>query len=106
MHEFQQLTGDTLYSIINSYRKKARLDICARGFWQIGCIAFFDVKVLNPNAKRYLNEEISKTCELNEKEKRSLYHKRNIEIEHGNFTPLLMTGTTRMVKNAARFTRA
>lgn len=69
-------------------------------------MAFFDVRVLNPNAKRYVNEEISKTCEVNEKEKRSLYNKRNIEIEHGSFTPLLMTGTTRMVQNAARFTRA
>lgn len=69
-------------------------------------MAFFDVRVLNPNAKRYVNEEISKTCEVNEKEKRSLYNKRNIEIEHGSFLPLLMTGTTRMVQNAARFTRA
>ena len=40
------------------------------------------------------------------KKKREVYIIRETEIGHGNFTPLLMTGTTRMVKNAARFTRA
>ena len=69
--QLQQLTGEILNSstIIGN---EARSDICARGFWQAGQIAFFDVRVFNPIAKRYVNQDISKTYEINEKEKKKL----------------------------------
>ena len=63
--------------IINSLEKSSsstltgnevRLDICARGFWQAGQMAFFDGRFFKPNAKRYANQDISKTYEFNEKE--------------------------------------
>ena len=47
---------------------EVRLDVCARGFWQAGQIAPFDVRVFNPNARRYAKRELSKTYQLNEKE--------------------------------------
>ena len=56
-------------------------------------MAFFDVRVFNPNAKRYVNQDISKTYELNKKEKKRLHNERVIEIEHGSFTPLTMSAT-------------
>ena len=44
-------------------------------------MAFFDVKVLKPNAKRFVNQDISKIYELTEKKKR-LYNVRITEIEY------------------------
>ena len=40
---------------------EVRLDVCARGFWQAGQMAFFDVRVFSPNARRYAKQELSKT---------------------------------------------
>ena len=37
-------------------------------------MAFFDVRVFNPIAKRYVNQEIWKTYEVNEREKKKLYN--------------------------------
>ena len=80
--QLQQLTGDILHpSTITG--NEARLDICARGFSEAGQMAFFDVRVFNPTAKRYVNQEISKTYEVNEREKKKLYNERKLPIEHG-----------------------
>ena len=65
--QLQQLTGETLQSSTLT-GNEVRLDICARGFWQAGQMALFDERVFNPNAKRYANQDISKTYEFNEKE--------------------------------------
>ena len=72
---------------------KVRLDVCARGFWQAGQMTFFDVRVFNPNARRYAKQEHSKTYQLNEKEKERLYNERIMQVEHGTFTPLVMSAT-------------
>ena len=80
-----------------------RLDICARGLWQAGQMAFFDVRVFNPTAKRYMNQEISKTYEVNEREKKKLYNERILQIEHGSFTPLVMSATGGMGRECKKF---
>ena len=56
-------------------------------------MAFFDVRVFNPTAKRYANQEISKTYEVNEREKNKQYNERILQIELGSFTPLVMSAT-------------
>ena len=57
--QLQQLNGETLQpSTLTG--NAVRLDICARGFWQTGqMVRFFDVRVFNPNAKIYVNQDIS-----------------------------------------------
>ena len=93
--QLQEVTGEILHpSTITS--NEARLDICARGFWQAGQIVFFNLKVFNPTAKQYVNQEISKTYELKEREKRKLYNERTLQIEHESFTPLVMSATGEM----------
>ena len=61
-------------------------------FLQAGQMAFFDVRVFNPTAKRYVNQEILKTYKVNERE-RKLYNERILQIEHESFTPLVMSAT-------------
>ena len=100
--QLQQLTGEILHpSTITG--NEARLDICARGFWQAGQMAFSDVRVFNPTAKRYVNQVISKTYGVNKKEKKKLYNERILQIEHGSFTPLVMSATGGMDRECKKF---
>ena len=46
------------------------LDISGHGFRQASQIAFLDVRLFNPNAKRYTNIELSKGYVIKEKEKK------------------------------------
>ena len=54
---------------------------------------FIDVRVFNPNAKRYVNQDISKTYQLNEKGKK-------------RFAPLVVSATGGMGYKCKKFTRA
>ena len=60
---------------------------------QAGQMTFFDVRVLNPNTRRYAKQELSKTYQLNEKQKKRLYNEPIIQAEHGTFTPFVMSVT-------------
>ena len=53
----QPITGESLPPPANT-DDEARLDISARGFWQRGAMAFFDVRVFNPFAKTHLNSNL------------------------------------------------
>ena len=68
--QLEELTGETLTSGRSANRSsEARLDISARGVWCRNQRAFFDVRIFNPNAPRYLNQKLSKTYVTHEKEK-------------------------------------
>ena len=69
-------------------------------------MAYIDKKVLNLSSKIYVNQVISKTYKLNEKEKKRLYNEQIIEIERGSFTPLVMLATSGVDQNVKRFTPA
>ena len=68
----------------------ACLDVSARGFWQRGQRAFFDVRVFNPFAPSHLKQNLQKVFTANEKKKRD-YNSRVTEVEHGSFTPLVFS---------------
>ena len=59
---------------------------------------FFDVRVFNPNARK-----LSKTYQLNEKEKKRFYNERVMQIEHDTFTPLVMFATGGMRRESSKF---
>ena len=84
--QLQQITGEYLQHSAAA-GNEVRLDISACGFWQAGQMAFLDVRVFNPNAKRYANIKLSKAYEINEKEKKKTYNERILQVEHGSFTP-------------------
>ena len=62
---------------------EARLDVSARGFWVTGQKAFFDIRVFNPLAKRYVSYEPQRCYILNENEKKRSYNNRVMKVEHG-----------------------
>ena len=86
----EPLSGEALPDTA-SREEEARLDIAARGFWQDGAMAFFDVRVFNPFAKTHLKSNLQSAFDVNENQKKTKYNRRVIEIEHGSFTPLIMS---------------
>ena len=82
---------------------QARLDIKARGFWNRGQDAFFDVRVFNPNAPSYRNQDISNLFSKHEREKKREYNQRVLEVEHSVFTPLVFSTSGGMSKECTVF---
>ena len=67
------------------------MDIAARGFWQKGVKAFFDVRIFNPFAKTHLSTKLKTVFAQQEQLKKQHYNERIINIEHGTFTPIVMS---------------
>ncbi|KAL5266928.1 hypothetical protein ACHWQZ_G004092 [Mnemiopsis leidyi] len=81
----------------------ARLDVAARGFWTPLDKAFFDIRVLHPGAMSNNNKSLEKMYSDHEKEKKRMYNSRVIQIEHGQFTPLVFSTTGGMAKECSCF---
>ena len=64
------LSGETFSEKTANKSDQARVGVSARGFWLTGQVAFFDVRVFNTTVKRYVNQELRKSYEVNEKEKK------------------------------------
>ena len=86
----QPLTGENLNRTAIT-TDESRVDISARDFWTRGQQAFFDVRVFNPFAKHHVNKTITKSFDLNEREKKRAYNLRVQEVEQGSFTPFVTT---------------
>ena len=54
-------------------------------------MAFFDVRVFDPNAKRYGSKSLQEWYRKNEMKKKGRYNKRILQVENGSFTPLVFT---------------
>ena len=53
-------------------------------------------------ARRYESQELSKAYEIKEREKKRQYNERILEVEHGSFTPLIMTALGGMGREASK----
>ena len=95
--QLQPLSGEMFNEKIRNKSDQARVDVSARGFWLKGQVAFFDVRVFDTTAKRYVNQELRKSFEVNIKEKKKQYNERILQVEHGSFTPLVMSTMIKMI---------
>ena len=89
----QPVTGELLSGASAITEDGARLDVAASGFWGGRYErAFFDVWIFNPHAAS--NRQPISTCyRKHEKTKKRAYEQRVREIEHGSFTPLVLSAT-------------
>ena len=99
----EKLTGETLKYKSSNTADDARLDVSARGFWLRGQRAFFDIKVFNPIAQRYLAMSPFQAYHSNELEKKRLYNERVLQVENGSFTPLVFSAHGGMGWECKRF---
>ena len=98
----QDISGQQLNRGSNR-AQDARLDIHARGFWEHQRSAFYDVRIWHPNAESYEDLEPQQIYRMHESEKKRLYSRRVLDIEHGTFTPLVFTTTGGMGKGCLRY---
>ena len=84
----QTLTGETFVSRSTNVRDEAKLDISARGIWTKYQMAFFVVRIFNPNFRRYERKSLQQCYRTNEMEKKQKYNARILQVEKGSFTPL------------------
>ena len=88
----QPVTGNDLVPSTVNTNDDARLDVSARSFWIMGKKAFFfffEVRVFEHNASRYQSKSLKQCFAVNEREKKRLYSRRVLEVDHASFTPLL-----------------
>ena len=97
------LSGEEFTAPTASTEDDSRPDVAARGFWVRGNKAFLDVRVFNPLAKSYRNQSLSNIYNSLEKAKKAKYNERILNVEHGTFTPLVMSCFGGMGTEATRF---
>ena len=88
----QPLSGEVLPPGSN-IDDESRLDFAGKGFWQNSEMAFFDVKVFSPFAKSHVNKNLDALFKSEEKKKKDKYNDRVIQIEHGSFTPVVLSSS-------------
>ena len=87
--ELIPVTGAQLPPGTNT-QDEARLDISCRGFYSTLDKSLFDIRVLHPNALSNKSKPLQTMYATHEKEKKTKYLHRILEIEKANFTPLVM----------------
>ena len=85
------LSGEELHGRTTNRSNEARFDIRTRRFWERGQQAFFDIRVFDPNACRYLNKSLQQYHAMNEFEKKKSYNERVLPVDQGTFTPLVFS---------------
>ena len=72
-------------------------------FWENQRSAFFDMKVFHPNADSYRDLELQQIPRNHENQKKRLYLRRVLDIEHGTFTPLIFLSMSGMGKECLQY---
>ena len=88
----QPITGETLSGASAIMGDGARLDVAANGFWGGRYErAYFDVKIFNLHAPSNRQQCLAATYRRHERIKTRAYEQHVREVEHGSFTPLVMS---------------
>ena len=82
------LTGEVFACSTNS-ADDARVDIAARGFWQLCERTFLYIRFFNPYASTHRRQTLSSSFKANEREKKRPYNQRIVKVENGSFTPVV-----------------
>ena len=99
--DLQELTGELMSRHTAITMEGARFDIAANGFWG-GRFerTFFDIRVFNFYASSNRQSSIDKCYRKHELEKKWAYEQRIREVEHSSFTPLVLSASGRLAKEA------
>ena len=100
----QSIDGESFTGASSNTQDGARLDIAANGFWG-GRFerTFFDVRIFNPHAQSNCHSRPTACYRKHELIKKRQYEQRVREVEHASFTPLVLSATGGMAKEATIF---
>ena len=68
-------------------------------------MAFFDVRIFNPFAKSHLKSNLETVFKHNETVKKKAYNERVIQVEHGSFTPIVLSAMGGFGVETSRFVK-
>ena len=97
------VTGEQMALKSANIKDESRLDIKAKGFWQRGQTAFFDIRTTHVNALSQMTKNTSTIFRSHEQAKKREYLQRVLDIEHGAFTPLVFGTNGGMGEECHRF---
>ena len=102
--DLQPITHETMSAATANTSDGARLDIAMNGFWG-GRFekSFVDVRVFNPYAPANSTLTISTCYKNHENQKKRVYDQRIREVEHATFTPLVLSATGGLARQATVF---
>ncbi len=83
--------GNTQLAPGTTRQPQARLDISARGIHSPCDRSFFDVKVTHPGCASNQGKSLEQLYEKSEKEKKTKYNDRILQVEKASFSPLVFT---------------
>ena len=90
----QPLNGKAFNHRTTNAEDNARLDIKAQNFWDNNWRStFFDVRVYNARAPSNSSSSTDTCYRRHEHEKRRNYEQQVIEVEHGTFTPMVLSSS-------------
>jgi hypothetical protein len=89
--QLQPLEGEVFDYKSANKEDEARSDIKCCGFWSTLRQAFFDVKVVSPFARSNVHLEPAQLFKNAERQKIREYKERILNVEHGDFAPLVFT---------------
>ena len=88
----QPLTGETFPQSSANTDEGARLDVKAQNFWDSSrSSAYFDVRVFNSHAPSNCKTSTAACYWKHQLEERRAYERRIIEVEHGSYTPIILS---------------
>ena len=97
----QPLSGEQFQLCSTNIEDNARLNVSAQEFWdKKRTTAFVDVKVFNAHAPSNCTSSTTSCYRRHELEKRRKYERRVINVEHGTFTPFVMSSSGGMGPSA------
>ena len=70
---------------------KARCDVSGVGVWGEHERTFLDVKAFHPNCQSYVDMDIGKAYVHHQNIKKNNYQERVLNVEHGSFTPIIIS---------------
>ena len=102
--ELQPVTDEELTGATANSQAGARLDIAANGVWG-GTFerTYFDVRVFNPHAPSNRHTNLQSVYRKHEQVKKRAYEQRIREVEHATFTPLVLSATGGLAREANTF---
>jgi hypothetical protein len=100
------ITGENMLLKSANTDDESRLDIKAKGFWQRGQTAFFDIRTTHVNSASQKHKSTSAIFRTHEAAKKREYMQRVLEVEQGTFTPLVFGTNGGMGEECERFISA
>jgi hypothetical protein len=98
--QLQPLSGESFEYKSAIKDDEARSDIKCCGFWSKMRQAYFDIKVVSPFARSYSHLTPAQLYKQAEREKMRQYRERIMQVEHGDFNPVVFSCTGGMAPQA------